>query len=150
MKEKPSRLSHVEMVQLVLPGDTNSHGTVFGGKVLQWIDIAGAVSAMRHATKPVVTASIDRVDFLAPGKLGHAIVLKSQVNYAGRTSMEVGVEVEAEDPMTGKRVLTTRALVTYVAVGKTGRPVRVPKLLPETKEEKQRAQAAERRRRKKN
>ncbi|MFH1263528.1 MAG: acyl-CoA thioesterase [Pseudomonadota bacterium] len=138
MKGKPPRLSHVEMIQQVLPGDTNPHGTVFGGKVMQWIDIAGAVSAMRHVKGPVVTASFDRVDFLAPGKLGHIMVLKGQVNYSGRTSLEVGVEVHAEDPMTGERVMTTKAVITYVAIDAKGRPVPVPRVLPETAEEKRR------------
>ncbi|HLG18344.1 MAG TPA: acyl-CoA thioesterase, partial [Bdellovibrionota bacterium] len=113
MKGKPPRISQVEMVQQVLPGDTNPHGTVFGGKVMQWIDIAGAVAAMRHIQGLCVTASFDRVDFLAPAKIGHIMVLKSQVNYTGRTSLEVGVEVQAENPMTGERVVTTQAFVTY-------------------------------------
>jgi acyl-CoA hydrolase len=115
---------------------------------MQWIDTAGAVAAMRHANGLVVTASFDRVDFLVPGKLGHIMVLEGQVNYTGRTSMEVGVDVHDEDPMTGKRVLTTRAILTFVAIGKNGKPVPVPPLLPETAEERQRHREAEIRRRK--
>jgi acyl-CoA hydrolase len=146
MKGKPPRLSQVEMIQQVLPGDTNAHGTVFGGKVLQWLDIAGAVAAMRHVGGPVVTASFDRVDFLAPGRLGEVMVLKGKVNHAGRTSVEVGVEVHAENPTTGERVLTTSALIVYVAIDKKGRPVPVPPLLPESAVEKNRFREAEGRR----
>ncbi len=143
---KPPRLSYVEMVQQVLPGDTNPHGTVFGGKVMQWIDIAGAVAAMRHVQGPVVTASFDRVDFHAPARVGHVMVLKAQVNFTGRTSIEVGVEVHAENPMTGQRVLTTDALVTYVAVNQAGHPVEAPSVTPETTEERRRYKEGEGRR----
>lgn len=134
------------MVQQVLPGDTNPHGTVFGGKVMQWIDIAGAVAAMRHARNPVVTASFDRVDFHAPGRNGDVMVLKAHVNYSGRTSLEVSVEVHAENVLTGERVLTTDALVTYVAIDKNGKPVKVAPLIPETPEEQRRFREGEQRR----
>ncbi|MCB0379582.1 MAG: acyl-CoA thioesterase [Bdellovibrionales bacterium] len=134
------------MTQQVLPGDTNVHGTVFGGKVMQWIDIAGAVCAMRHAREMVVTASFDRVDFHAPARLGHIMVLKAQVNYAGRTSLEVGVQVLAENPLTGERLLTTDALITYVGIDKVGKPIPVPPVLPETEEEIQRYKTGEARR----
>lgn len=146
MKGNPPRLSVVEMVQQVLPGDTNPHGTVFGGKVMQWIDIAGAVSAMRHVHSAVVTASFDRVDFHAPATVGHVMVLRAQVNFTGRTSVEVGVEVHAENPLTGDRHLTTDALVTYVAVDKQGKPIEVPPLMPESAEEKRRFKEGEARR----
>ena len=146
MKGKPPRLSTVEMVQQVLPGDTNPHNSVFGGKVMQWIDIAGAVSAMRHVRGVVVTASFDRVDFHAPAHVGHIMVLHAQVNYTGRTSIEVGVEVHAENPLTGERVLTTDALVTYVAIDKQGRPVEIDPITPETAEEKRRYKDGEARR----
>jgi acyl-CoA hydrolase len=136
------------MVQQVLPGDTNPHGTVFGGKVMQWIDIAGAVAAMRHVQGTVVTASFDQVDFLAPATLGNIMVLKAQVNYTGTTSLEVSVEVHAENPMTGERVLTTDALVTYVAVNQKGRPVPIRSLTPETQEEKRRFKEGKERREK--
>jgi acyl-CoA hydrolase len=146
MRGKPPRLSIVEMVQQVHPGDANPHGTVFGGKVMEWIDVAGAVAAMRHTQNAVVTASFDRVDFHAPAQIGHVMVLRARVNFTGRTSMEVGVEVHAENPMTGKRFLTTDALVTYVAVNKKGRPVPVIPLAPETPGEKKRFEEGARRR----
>jgi acyl-CoA hydrolase len=146
MKGKPPRLSVVEMVQQVLPGDTNPHGTVFGGKVMEWVDIAGAVAAMRHTQNPVVTVSFDRVDFRAPAQVGDIMVLRSQVNYTGKTSIEVGVEVHAESPLTGKRVLTLNALATYVAVNQKGQPVSVVSVLPETLEEKERYKDGEARR----
>lgn len=140
---QPPRQSVVEMTQQVLPGDTNAHGTVFGGKVMQWIDIAGAVCAMRHAREMVVTASFDRVDFHAPAKVGHIMVLKAHVNYTGRTSLEIAVEVLAEDPLTGQRFLTTEALITYVAINKEGQPIAVQPVLPETEDEKRRYKEGE-------
>ena len=146
MNGKPPKSSYVEMVQQVLPGDTNPHATVFGGKVMQWIDTAGAVSAMRHTQNPVVTASFDRVDFVAPAYNGEIIILRAQVNYTGKTSIEVGVRVEAENPMTGERCLTTEALITYVAIDKHGKPIPVVPLLPQTHDEKARFQAGEERR----
>src|SRR5262245_16813600 len=91
------RASRVETVQLVLPGLTNTHGTIFGGILMQWIDIAAGISASRHAGGPVVTASMDRVHFLHPVHLGEAVTVQAQVNYAGTTSMEIGVRVLAED-----------------------------------------------------
>lgn len=145
-KGAPPRQSVVEMTQQVLPGDTNAHGTVFGGKVMQWIDIAGAVCAMRHAREMVVTASFDRVDFHAPAKVGHVMVLKAQVNFTGKTSLEVGVQVLAENPLTGERLLTTEALITYVAIDTKGHPIPVQPLLAETEEEKRRFKEGEARR----
>jgi acyl-CoA hydrolase len=148
MHGKAPSVSRVEMVQQVLPGDTNPHGTVFGGKVMEWIDLAGAVAAMRHCQKPVVTASVDQIDFLAPARNGEIVVLKACVGYTGRTSIEVDVGCWAENPLTGKRVKTSDARVTYVAVDAKGRPVEVPQLLPESGEEEQRfEQGKERHRR---
>ena len=143
---KGPRESYVEMIEQVLPGDTNSLGTVFGGKVMMWIDMAAAVSVMRHVRGAVVTASIDRVDFHAPAYVGHIMVLKSKVLYAGRTSVEVGVEVLAENPLTGQRHLTTDALLTFVAIDKKGKPVEVPQVYPETEEEKRKYAEGEQRR----
>ncbi|HMQ10696.1 MAG TPA: acyl-CoA thioesterase [Oligoflexia bacterium] len=132
---KAPRESYVEMIQQVLPGDTNPLGTVFGGKVMMWIDTAGAVAAMRHVRGNVVTASIDKVDFHASGHVGDIMVLKSKVTYTGRTSLEVSVEVLAENPRTGKRQLTTDAFLTFVAIDENHRPIEVPELIPETEEE---------------
>ncbi|MCI5071824.1 acyl-CoA thioesterase [bacterium] len=132
---KAPRESYVEMIQQVLPGDTNPLGTVFGGKVMMWIDTAGAVAAMRHVKGNVVTASIDKVDFHASGQVGDVMVLKSKVTFTGRTSLEVSVEVLAENPRTGKRQLTTDAFLTFVAIDANHKPIEVPALAPETEEE---------------
>ncbi len=121
----------VEMTQLVLPGETNSRGTLFGGQLAAWMDIAGAVSAMRFARGPVVTASMDELHFLRPIQEGMIVVLKARVNEAWRSSMEVGVRVEAEVPDTGERFHCTSGYLTFVAVDEAGRPRRVPRLDPE-------------------
>jgi acyl-CoA hydrolase len=146
MKGKSPKASQVEMIQQVRPGDTNPLGTVFGGQVMAWIDVAGAVTAMRHVRGPVVTASFDRVDFHAPAKVGHVMVLKAQVNYTGRTSLEIGVTVNAENPMTGECHLTTEALITFVHLDQIGKPAKVPPVIPETEEEKRRYEAGKHRR----
>src|SRR3989338_2773687 len=96
--------TEVEMTQVVMPQYTNSIGTVFGGQIMSWLDVCAAVSAQRHARSPVVTASIDSVNFIEPVKQGQVVILKSQVNAVFHSSMEVGVTVLAEDPLTGKRV----------------------------------------------
>src|SRR6478609_10687744 len=105
------------MTEIVLPGDTNALGTIFGGKVMQWIDIAASVAGMRHAGGSVVTASIDGLQFLTPILVGEVVTLKASVNYVGRTSMEIGVRVEAENMKTSERRYTTKAYMTFVAVG---------------------------------
>ncbi len=108
--------SKVEMTQIVLPAHTNRFGTVFGGTVMSWIDICAAVSAMRHAANLAVTASMDELHFLSGAKLGQIMTLKSQVNYAGTSSMEIGVRVESEDPVSGVQKHTATAYLTFVAV----------------------------------
>jgi acyl-CoA hydrolase len=138
--------SRVEMTELVLPGDTNAHGTIFGGKVMQWIDIAASVAAMRHSSGLVVTASIDALHFLTPIQVGEVVVLKAQVNYAGRTSMEVGVRVEAEDVRSGARRYTTKAYLTFVAVDAVGKPRPIPRLTLSSDEDSRRHADAEARR----
>lgn len=146
---RPPALSRCEMTELVLPGDANVLGTIFGGKVMQWVDIAAAVAAMRHAGTQVVTASIDALHFLSPIRVGEVVVLRAQVNEVFHTSMEVGVRVEAEDPRRSSqgRRYTTRAYLTFVALDVlTGKPVRVPGLLPETDEDRRRQEQARARR----
>lgn len=134
------------MTEMVLPSDTNALGTIFGGRVMSWIDIAAAMAAMRHARTTVVTASIDALHFVAPVKLGHVVHLRAQVNYAARTSMEIGVRVESEDPRTGKTMHTATAYTTFVALDDKGQPTPVPAVIPETAEEKRRYREAVRRR----
>ena len=144
---KAVRESVSDVADLMFPPDANMHGTVFGGKVLQMVDKAASVCAMRHAGKPVVTVAMDRVEFLVPIRVGTFLIASAAVNYVGRTSMEIGVEVYAEDMPGGSRVHTNSCLVTMVAVDQNGRPSPVPPLLVETPEEKARWQAAEQRRR---
>jgi acyl-CoA hydrolase len=140
------RASRVETVQIVLPGLTNVHGTIFGGFLMQWIDIAAAVAAGRHAGGTVVTASMDRLHFLSPVNLGEVVTLQAQVNFAAHTSMEVGVRVLTEGGPGTARRQTTRAYLTFVAVDDAGRPRPVPPLRPETADEKRRFHEAEKRR----
>jgi len=147
MQPLPPSLSRVEMTQFVMPSHTNgSGGVMFGGVIMQWIDVCAGVSAMRHAAGPVVTAAIDRLDFLSPIHLGDIVILRAQVNYAASTSMEVGCRVETEDPKTRVRRYTTKAHLTFVAVDAEGRPRPVPPISPETEEDRRRCErAAERR-----
>ena len=109
-----------------MPGLTNVHGTIFGGILMQWIDIAAGIAASRHSSGPVVTASMDRLHFLDPVQLGEVVVLQAQVNFAARTSMEVGVRVMCENQTTFTQRQTTRAYLTFVAVDENGRPRPVP------------------------
>jgi len=138
--------SRVEMTQFVMPGDGNLHGTAFGGRIMQWLDLASAMSCQRHCRMPVVTASIDRLDFLAPVCIGEMAILRAQVNAVFGSSMEVGAEVWAENPLTGERRKCCDAFLTFVALGPDRRPVRAPILLTETAEEAQRAKEAAQRR----
>jgi acyl-CoA hydrolase len=132
------RASRVDTVQLVLPGLTNVHGTIFGGIMMQWIDIAAGISAARHAGGPVVTASMDRLHFIHPVHLGEVVTVQAQVNFAGTTSMEVGVRVLAEDRKMENRRQTLRAYLTFVAVDDDGRPRVVPPLSLETSADRRR------------
>ena len=138
--------SVTEMVQIVLPNDTNTFGNVLGGHVMQWIDLVGAIAANRHCRMPIVTASMERLDFLSPIRLGDIVVLKAKLNFVGTSSMEVGVDVYAENPLSGERRHTSSATLTYVALDVHGGPTRVPRLMMKTKEERQRFQAGEKRR----
>ena len=130
------------MTELVLPGHTNALGTIFGGQVMSWIDIAAAIAAGRHARKVVVTASIDALHFVAPIKVGHVVHIRAMVNFAARTSMEVGVRVDSENPVTGEAHHTAKAYLTFVALDEHGKPTPVPPLLAETPDEKRRQEQA--------
>jgi acyl-CoA hydrolase len=134
------------MAEHVLPNDTNPHGTIFGGRVMALVDLAATIAASRHARRPVVTASIDELHFLHPIKLGHIVLLEAQVNEAFGSSMEIGVRVYSENPVTGEKRQTTTAYATFVALDDLGKPAAVPPILPETPEEfKRQAEARERR-----
>ncbi len=135
-----------EMLQVVLPNDTNPLGNVLGGTVMHWIDLVAAITAHRHSRRPVVTVSMERLDFRAPIRLGHVVLLKARLHYVGRTSMEVGVDVYAEDPKSGRQQQTSSALVTYVALNDAGQPMPVPPLILTTDEERARFDAARQRR----
>jgi acyl-CoA hydrolase len=117
------------MTQIVMPMHTNGvAGVMFGGIMMQWIDVCAGVAAMRHAHGGVLTASIDRLDFLSPVNVGDTVVLQAQVNYTARTSMEVGCRVETEDMRTGIRRYVTKAYLTFVAIDEHGRPRPIDKL----------------------
>lgn len=139
--------SRVEMTEIVLPEDTNPKGSIFGGRVLALIDKCAAVAAMRHARSEVVTVSLDSVDFRSGVRAGEILVLRGRLNAAFGSSMEVEVEVEAEDPLSGSRTLTTSAFVTMVAIGGDGRPAPVPPLAADGADDLRRAEEAGERRR---
>jgi acyl-CoA hydrolase len=140
--------SRHETSELMMPQHANNMGNVFGGVILSMMDKTAAIAAFRHSRASVVTASIDRVDFREPIQLGDLVVMKASVNFAGRSSMEVGVRVEAEDLLTGRRRHTNSCYLTFVAVDRKGRPIEVPALVPKTDDDIRRnAAAVERRRR---
>jgi acyl-CoA hydrolase len=143
---KSPRESEVVMTQLILPSDANNLNSAFGGKVMEWIDICGAVAAQRHCRQVVVTASLDEVHFHSPIRVGWIAQLRARVLATFRTSMEVGVTVHAENPLTGERSLTTSALMTFVALNQERGRVQVPALKLETEEERVAAREAEERR----
>jgi acyl-CoA hydrolase len=146
MEGKPVRDSISEYSELALPNDANGHGNLLGGRVMHLVDLAAAMAAMRHARKPVVTASVDSLHFLHPVHISELVILRSSVNRVFRTSMEVGVKVETENLMTGKRVHTCSAYLTFVALGDDKKATVVPPVIPETEEEKRRYREAGERR----
>src|SRR5215472_319925 len=146
MQEKPVRDSISEYSEIALPNDTNGLGNVLGGKVMHLVDLAAALAAMRHARRPVVTASVDHMSFLHPVRIGQLILLRSSVNRVFRTSMEVGVKVWVEDLRTGDRQHTSSAYLTFVAIDAKGKCLGVPSVIPETSEEMRRYDEALRRR----
>ncbi len=127
--------SEIEMRNLVMPNDTNPQNTIFGGVVMSLIDMAAAMVAQRHANRPVVTVHIDDISFMAPIKVGEHVLIKSSINYVGKSSMLVGVKVISENPFTGVTRHTTTAYLTFVALDENGKPTEVNKLLAETPEQ---------------
>ncbi|HBT83173.1 MAG: acyl-CoA thioesterase [Desulfuromonadales bacterium GWD2_61_12] len=136
MPAKNARESRAVKAAMVLTPDANHHGTMFGGKVMAYIDDIAALSAARHARMPVVTASTDSVDFLHPVQLGQSVCLEAVVTWTHKTSIEVFVKVVAEDLLTGARNVCTTAFLTFVAVDGEGRPQPVPAVVPETELER--------------
>ena len=124
--------SIVVMHELVLPNDTNVLGNVLGGRVMHLIDICAAMSAYKHARSPVVTASVDQLNFLAPATVGDMLILKSSVNFTGKTSMEVGVRIESENSISGKKNHTASAYLTFVSLDNNRKPKKIEKVKPET------------------
>jgi len=119
-KGKSPQETQIEIAQIMIPADANSIGNVHGGTIMKMIDSVAGVVASRHARSVVVTASIDRLDFIAPGYVGDLIVLKANLNYVGKSSMEVGVRVEAENLLTGERRYVASSYLTIVAIDKIG------------------------------
>jgi len=142
VKPKPVSASSAEFTHLVLPPDTNALGTIFGGRIMEWVDIAGSIVASRHCRQVVVTASMDALHFLAPVKLGDIVILKAAVNFTHRTSLEIGVRIESENPLTGERRHTSSAYLTFVALDAAGKPTAAPEVLPQTEDEKRRFEDA--------
>ncbi|MEZ0486269.1 acyl-CoA thioesterase [Fibrella aquatica] len=138
--------SHTIMTEMVLPNDTNTLNNLMGGRLLHFMDIAAAIAAQKHSNRIVVTASVDNVSFAEPIKLGNIVTMKAQVTRAFSSSMEVFIEVWAEDIPAGIRVSTNSAYYTFVAVDQSGRPIEVPPVIAETDAEKARYESALRRR----
>jgi len=143
---KSAAQSATEMVQVVLPNDANPLGFILGGTVMHLIDIAGAIACHRHTRSLLVTAAVDDLQFLHPIKVGDLIILKSRVTCVFTTSLEVHVDVYSEETLTGRRQLTSRAFLTFVAIARDGTRVKVPPLLVETDEERRVCEEAQTRR----
>jgi acyl-CoA hydrolase len=143
---RPVAESQTTMTELMMPSMANNRGNVFGGVILSLVDKAGAVSAIRHAGGPCVTVSVDRIDFREPIHLGELVIAKASVNFVGKTSMEVGVRVEAEHVPSGGRRHTNSCYLTFVAIDEHGRPRQVPPIVPESADEQRRHEAAKTRR----
>lgn len=133
---KSPRESETVMTQMILPPDANPLNAAFGGRVMEWVDICGGIAAQRHCREVVVTASMDELHFHAPIRVGWIVTLRARVLAAFHTSMEVGVTVNAENPFSGERRLTTSALLTFVALARDGSKVPVPPLLLETEQDR--------------
>lgn len=143
---RPVRESQSEMNELVFPNDANLLGTLLGGRLMHWIDVAGGMAAFRHLHNYVVTASVDHLDFLTPAHVGDLVVLRSSVNRVFHTSLEVGVKVWVENFITGTRQHVSSAYLTFVAVDREGRRMSIPPAIPETADEKRRYEDAAHRR----
>ncbi len=138
--------SKVELAQVMMPEHANAAGNVHGGYIMKLVDQAAAIVAARHTRKNCVTASVDRFDFISPVFIGNLVFAKASCNYVSNTSMEIGVRIEAECLTTGTHTHVSSAYLTFVALDEEDKPTPVPKLIPETKEEKRRFEDAKKRR----
>jgi acyl-CoA hydrolase len=146
MEGKAVRESASEYSELALPNDANGLGNMLGGKVMHLVDLAAAMAGLRHAHQPIVTASVDSLHFLHPVHIGELIILRSSVNRVFRSSMEIGVKVMTEKLLTGERLHTCSAYLTFVAVDREGKAIAIPPVIPETEDEIRRyRQAGDRR-----
>jgi acyl-CoA hydrolase len=145
-KTKSSSDSLVSMTELVLPNDTNTLNNLMGGRLMHWMDIVSAIAGQKHSNRIVVTASVDNISFKHPIQLGNVVTLKARVTRAFSTSMEIRIDVEAEDAPSGKKFESNVAYFTFVALDADGKPTNIPELVPETEEEKELYEGALRRR----
>jgi len=142
---KPMRLSRIQLAQMMQPEHANSQGNVHGGWIMKLVDEAGALASTRHAAHRTVTVAIDQMLFRYPIHIGDLVIFNAEVTYAGHTSLEVEVDVTAENPITGQRTHTNTAYLVYVAIDDKGKPTRIPSLLAETPDEQSRMDAAKER-----
>ena len=145
-KKKTPSESFISMTELVLPNDTNTLNNLMGGRLMHWMDIVSAIAAQKHSNRIVVTASVDNISFKHPIQLGNVVTLKAKVTRAFNSSMEVRIDVDAEDIPASRKVESNSAYFTFVAVDQSGRPIDVPEVEPETEEEKEFYNGALRRR----
>ncbi|WP_126974145.1 acyl-CoA thioesterase [Gynurincola endophyticus] len=136
LKAKTAKESSVIMTELVLPNDTNTFGNLMGGRLMYWMDIAGALAALKHCGRPVVTASVDNISFENSIKLGNVVHIQAKVSRSFNTSMEVHLNVWGEDTVLQHKYKSNEAYLTFVAIDNNGKPIHVPSLIPETEEEK--------------
>lgn len=141
-RPKPMRASRIQLAQMMMPEHANTHGNVHGGWIMKLVDEAGALASTRHAAHRTVTVAIDQMVFRHPIHIGDLVLFNAEVTYAGRTSMEVEVNVIAENPISSEQIHTNAAYLVYVAIDDNGKPTRIPSLIAETPEEQARMDAA--------
>ncbi len=135
-KKKYPRESLVSMTELVLPNDTNTLNNLMGGRLMHWMDIVSAIAGQKHSNSTVVTASVDNISFRSPIQLGNVVTLRAKVTRAFNSSIEIRIDVEAENIPEGKKVASNTAYFTFVAVDKEGKPIEVPQIEPENEDER--------------
>src|SRR5271166_80900 len=146
LTSRPVHDSLSEMAEIVMPNDANPVNALVGGRLMHWIDLAGAMAAHRHSRSYVVTASVDHMDFLVPVRVGDLVILRSSVNRVFHTSMEVGVKVWVENYRSDEKRHVSSAYLTFVAIDAIGNRMPVPQVIPQTEDEKRRYEGAARRR----